>query len=672
MNRHGGVSPDELSRRYSAAVQHYQAGQFEVAARMCEAMLSLGGPHPAVYGLLGTIAYQAGRYEEAVNALSRSARLDPSGAEVQNTLGCACQALGKYQQAERAFRKAISLGIGGASVWYNLGNMHSALGRDDEAIKCYRHALEINPQHAGAWNNLGLVLGRLGSIEEADNCHGRALFLDPRLVGALINRALLYQKTGRLQQAEDYLLRAIDMEPDNAEAHNNLGILQHAQGKTPEAIGQFERALSLQPGMAHARTNLLLLLNCTTIDPDTLYRRHREWGTRHAATGSGGIVAHDNTALPDRKLRIGYVSPDFRQHSCAYFIEPLFQAHDRSQVEIVCYSEVTEPDEVTARLRAHADVWYDTTGKRDEEIVRRIREDRIDILVDLAGQTANNRLTVFAHKPAPVQVTWLGYGTTTGLTQIDYKLSDIWLTPGESGELFTEHVYNMDRCFIVYQPPRQTPDVNHPPCIETGYVSFGSFNDLAKLSPEVIACWSRILLRVPRSRLFIKARQSKDPQAQTNILRRFHEHEIASDRIVFLPYIPDSTGHFAAFHAIDICLDTFPYNGCTTTCDALWMGLPVVTLAGDRSVARYGVTLLSAVGLTELIAGDPEQYVEIAASLARNPDRLAMLRSRIRPSMAASDLCDAAGFARAMEKTYRDVWQRWCQSGAGGNQDLSG
>ena len=347
----------------------------------------------------------------------------------------------------------------------------------------------------------------------------------------------------------------------------------------------------------------------------------------------------------------------------AFFVEPLLKGHDRQAVEVFCYAEVTRPDTVTAHLQGLADHWLVTVGLSDEELAERIRADGIDILVDLAGHTAKNRLRVFARKPAPVQVTWLGYPNTTGLEAIDYRLVDAVTDPvGEADAWASETLVRLEGGFLCYGGVKDAPEPTVPPCLKTGTVTFGSFNNPAKVSAATFDAWATLLSRLPQARLLLKGKPFADAATRALFLARLGERGVAAERVELVAWLPGAAAHLALYHRVDIALDPFPYNGTTTTCEALWMGVPVVTLRGDRHAGRVGASLLSQIGLTDLIANSVEEYVAIALALAGNPGHLHELRRSLRSRMAASSLCDGRAFARKMEAAFRTMWQVWCEA----------
>jgi predicted O-linked N-acetylglucosamine transferase (SPINDLY family) len=391
------------------------------------------------------------------------------------------------------------------------------------------------------------------------------------------------------------------------------------------------------------------------------YRSARAWWQHHGLPVYKS-VNHKNDVESIRRLKIGYVSPDFRQHSVSFFCQPLIQHHNRQLVEVFCYSEVKSSDDVTDEIMTSADEWRPISGLPDEAVAEQVRQDGIDILVDLAGHTAENRLLVFARKPAPVQITWLGYPNTTGMPVMDYRLTDdIADPPGEADQYHSETLIRLPDGFLCYSPPDDAPDVSGLPARQTARITFGSFNNLPKINEAVIALWSRLLLKVPKSDLLLKSKQFADAHVRQRFVDLFTSHGIAAERITLLPRVPSTAGHLALYHRVDIGLDPFPYNGTTTTCEAMWMGVPVISLRCERHAGRVGASVLTRVGLKELIAESEEQYVEIGMKLAQNLDGLEMLRAGMRARMSASALCDAKSFARTMENNFQMIWKIWCQ-----------
>ena len=396
-------------------------------------------------------------------------------------------------------------------------------------------------------------------------------------------------------------------------------------------------------------------------NPDEILAEHRRWAQVHANV-PGGVPRYANSRDPARRLRVGYVSADFRSHAVGFFFEPLLANHDRNVVEAVCYSGVARPDATTERLRSMASQWRDIGGLSTEQVASMIRADGIDILVDLAGHTSGTRLKVFAHKPAPVQVTYLGYPTTTGLPVMDYRFTDELADPEGEDVYYTEKLLRLPGAFLCYRPLDNCPPVSPLPAMEKGYVTFGSFNNLSKISPSVISLWVKLLQEVPGSRLFVKNPSLTDTATRERYYGLLEKQGATRDRVELQGRTATQAEHLALYSRLDIALDTFPYNGTTTTCEAIWMGVPVITLAGQRHAGRVGVSILSNAGFGEWIARTPEQYITLAAGLAADVKKLAALRANLRQRMSDSPLCDGQVFARKVETAYREIWRAWCAS----------
>jgi predicted O-linked N-acetylglucosamine transferase (SPINDLY family) len=385
---------------------------------------------------------------------------------------------------------------------------------------------------------------------------------------------------------------------------------------------------------------------------------HRLWDVQHAVPRVGFIAPHGNERSPDRRLRVGYVSPNFRRHAQAFFTVPLFSQHDHRDFEIFAYADVLGPDDVTQRLQSYCDVWRDISGLGEEGVARIIRQDQIDILVDLTLHMAGNRLPVFARKPAPVQVCWLAYPGTTGLSTIDYRLTDRYLDPpGAHDDDYSEQSIRLGDAFWCYDPLQSEPAVNGLPALENGFITFASLNNFCKVNPSLVRLWAQVLRRVDRSRLVLMAAEGSHRQ---RVLDQFQQEGVAADRVTFVVEKPRAE-YLALYQEIDVRLDTFPYNGHTTSLDCLWMGVPVVTLVGQTAVGRGGLSILSNVGLPELAADAADQYVRIAVELADDRPRLAELRRTLRDRLQKSPLLDAPRFARNVEAAYRTIWQQWCE-----------
>lgn len=549
----------------------------------------------------------------------------------------------------------------------------AAAGDHAAAVDRYRECLELQSQDPRIWCNLGAALGAIGQADEAERAYRRALELDPALAQAWYNLGRMLQEGGRAAEAESCYRAAAALV--DAAAHrplwlliyNNWGLLLYNQGRPQEAVALYREALAEYAQAADLVSNLLLTMQyaegCTQAES---FAEHRAYAQRFETPLKGNWLAHPNSRAAGKRLKIGYVSPDFRAHAVAFFIEPVLAHHDHERIEVYCYCNHPVSDQVTLRLKSLVERWRDISAIDDDEAVKQIRQDGIDILVDLAGHTAGNRLQIFARKPAPVQVTWLGYPCTTGLSAMDYRISDAHADPvGMSEPYYSETLYRLPDSFDCYCPPHDAPAVGALPAIAQGGITFGSFNNLAKLTAEVCALWAQVLLAVPGSRLLLKGSSLADTATRQRLIGNFAEQGVGAERLILVS--PDATHfeHLNRYNQVDIGLDPFPYNGVTTSFEAMWMGVPVVSLAGNSFISRMGVSMLTCLGMTELIADTPEDYVAIAVRLARDLGRLAALRAGLRERMANSPLTDAKRFTLNLEQAYREMWANWCARSQG-------
>jgi protein O-GlcNAc transferase len=573
--------------------------------------------------------------------------------------GAALRAEGRPEEAIAAFQAAIELNPELAEAHHQLGNVLKGLRRYPEAAASLRIAARLAPADAVIWLNLGVASLELHRLDEAVTCFRRAIRLEPARPEAhnILGHALLTQ--GRCTPARRCLEEALRLRPGYPAAHDNLGRVLKAQGRAAEAIAQHRAALAGSP-RPETHSNLLYSLNFPAgLSRQEIADEHRRWAALHAAP----LAALAPPAAPEpgasRRLRLGYVSPDFVHHAVSYFFEPVLASRDAAGFEVFCYSDAPVADEVTQRLRSQADQWRDIAGLSDERVAALIRADRIDILVDLAGHTARNRLLVFARRPAPVQATWLGYPNTTGLPEIDFRVTEAVSDPlGLTEAWHTEELVRLDGPFSCYAPPAESPPVGPLPALAAGHVTFGCFNNLAKLTPPTVALWAEVLREMPQARLMLKSRGLADLETAAGLRDEFAGQGVDPARLELSGAELSVARHLGLYHQVDVALDTFPYNGTTTTCEALWMGVPVVTLAGDAHVSRVGASLLTHLNLPEGIANTPGEYVDRCRSLAGDLPLLAALRAGLRDRMRASPLCDGPGFTRKLEDAFRTMWRK--------------
>lgn len=617
--------------------------QIELLQRLCAALIKLG------------------RYKAVVVAAGKALAIDPTSALAHNNQGVALQALNRPDEAEQAYLSALEHAPDYPQALSNLGVVLQSAGRKEEAEASYRRAIELNPDYSQALGNLAALIQEMGRAEEAEEMYQRVITIAPDYAEAHNNLGNLLQDQGRLEDALESYRRTIEIAPKHRLAYNNMALALQDLGKLGEALASLTRQVELAPNFAEAQS---ARLRCFNFDPKwspaEICAQHTEWAAARTDNFRPDAETHANLPDPARPLRVGYISPDFRVHSVAYFFEAILAAHDPGAIHSICYANAPQKDDMTAHLGELAGDWRETYTMNDDEVAAQIRADKIDILVDLAGHTGLNRMLTFARRPAPVQITYLGYCCTTGLAAIDYRLSDWHTDPKGQEAVHAEALYRLDRSFLCYTAPDSAPEVGPPPSAEAGVITFGSFNTLAKVTPEVVALWAKVLAAVPGSRFFLKAKSLSDEATRVRYRALFESHGIAGERIEMLGRIKEKGDHLGAYGRVDIALDTFPYNGVTTSCEAMWMGVPVVTLEGRSHAGRLCATLLHALDLKHLIAGDEAQYVEVAKSLAGDGAALAALRAELRPRMQKSELRDGPGLARAVEAAYRDMWRTWC------------
>ena len=605
---------------------------------------------------------RAGRLQEAEQILGQILAVDPNHADALNLLGVIASQTGRNELAEHHIRRAIQLKGSASAFHYTLGVVLQTQRKLDDAIQSYCKAIALNPNYVEAHSNLGGCFHSQGRLEEAARCYVQAVELKPELVEGHYNLGTVLVAQRRLSEAVGCFRRALELKPDFARAYYDLGSALSDLGLPDEAIAAYQRALEVKPDYADAYSNVLVAMQYM---PDVtlagLLAAHREFDHRFAAPLREHWRPHENDRDPERRLRVGFVSPNFfLLPAIGYFVIRALENLDRAQCETVCYCDWNLPDDATQRFRAAASEWRNVTALTDEELTEQIRADRIDILFDLAGQTAQNRLLVFARKPAPIQVTWGDYVGTTGLAAMDYILADRYEIPAEAEKYYCERVLRMPDDYICYDPPAYAPDVSPLPALTHGIVAFGSFNYPAKITSQIVAVWAKIVFRVPQSRLVLKYRGMNDVACADRLAKEFGSLGIDRERVEFQGWSPHEA-LLADYGRIDVALDTFAYNGGLTTCEALWMGVPVVTCPGETFASRHSLSHLSNAGLTETIGGSLNEYVEIAVSLAGDMPRLAKLRVNLRQQMAVSPLCDGPRYAKNLMANLRDVWREWCQ-----------
>lgn len=575
--------------------------------------------------------------------------------------GIAHQQAGRLRTAEEIYRQILEQQPEHVEALHWLGVAALQRGQYQVAIELIGKALRRNPEYVSAHNNIGLAWQGAGQLEQAGAAFRQALLLAPEDADIELNLGKVLFEQGRLSEAETVCEQAVAHAPNLALAHSNLGAVRLAQAQHETAIACFQRAIALEPHH-RAHSNVLQAMHYHPhLGTAALFAEARRWHERYAAPLRAAWLPHDNPRDPERRLRLGYVSADLRHHPVGWFMEPVLAHHDRAHFEVFCYASVPRPDRVTERFRSAADHWCDALILSDTALAEKVRADRIDILVDLSGHTRGHRLLTFARKPAPVQVTAGGHYCTTGLDAIDYLIADRFHAPEGAERYFSETLVRMPHDYICYAPPVYAPPVVAPPALRRGYVSFGCYNNLAKINERVIALWGRVLKAMPTAKLRLQTRQLNDPPTAARLRELFADQGVRAGQLELRGDLPHEQ-LLAAYAEIDIALDPFPYSGGLTTCEALWMEVPVVTLTGQTFCGRHSTSHLSNVGLSELVTTTPEEYMGVALALARDPERLRVLRQGLRERMAASPLCDAKGYTEDLETAYREMWRKYCEA----------
>jgi predicted O-linked N-acetylglucosamine transferase (SPINDLY family) len=607
----------------------------------------------------GTQAEREGRLEEACVLYRRAIDADPSHAAGYLNLGAALEASGEHEAAARAYRALLELAPGNPYASYNLANLSLARGETQSAEKLLRTALRSKEDFPEAHVALSNVLDAMERPEEAAEHLAIALNQRPGYAGAWYNYGVVLGKLQHLDQAEDALRRALELDPRYIPAYQALAGILRGEARIEEALHCYATARARAPDALGLESGeLFTLLFSDRVSDEELATRHLAFGARlEAAHAARPHAAPDD---PGRRLRVGYVSADLYRHPVALFLIPVLARHDRSRFDVRCYMTGGYSDPVTLELQRLADGWRNTASMSDAEMADTIRGDAIDILVDLTGHAGASRLGVFAEQPAPVQVSWLGYLHTTGTRRIQYRLCDGHTDPSGSEHLHAETLVRLPHSQWCYRPFLTIKHADAPPCASRGFVTFGSFNHPSKLSPTTRRLWRDLLVALPDSRLVVVG--VAPGRGSESLLRDLAAGDVAQSRIELVSRLPLDE-YFRRFNEVDIALDTSPYSGGTTTCDALWMGLGVVTAPGSRPVSRSAASLLATVGLADWIAPTPERYIALALDKARNASRLAELRRTLRARMRASPLMDEAGFTRSLEDAYRRMWHRQCTQG---------
>lgn len=679
------------SERIKKADHLFHTGRLQEAREICLSVLESYPEHSGGLSLLAGIAYEEGMLDSALALYERAVRVSPDNGFQPYNMGVITRELGRLEESVSYYKKAVSMMPDHVESWFNLGDVLQTLGRIGEAINCYEKAVGVRSDYGKAWNSMGILHSRMNRLEYALNCFNKAIQIEPLGARAHNNAGNVLRALGRAEDAIAAFDRAIEIEPHYAAAFNNRGVTLSEKGMFGAAIHDFRKAVEVDPEYAESYSNMgstfrkqgrvkeslschrkAMEINSTNADAhcsfiftlqydpeingETLLAECREWDRRH---GSRELPPpHENILDPERRLRVGYISPDFSAHAISFILLPLLAAHDKTEVELFCYAEVPRPDAVTESFRECADSWKVTVGISDTDLDAIIREDRIDILVDYGGYSSNNRLKLLTLKPAPIQVaTLFGHGGATGLKAFDYVLTDPCLTPEGFESHFSEQVVRLSHHAAPFRPLSTWPEVSSLPAARNGKVVFGSFSSPDRISPMAVSVWCRILSRLPGSCLLLKHPAFSDSDTRGLWAESF---QAFSER-VDIEDVPGGWGrNMEVYSRVDILLDSLPVSGHTSSLIPLWMGLPMVSLSGRHARQRFGTSILWNAGLADLVAENGDAYIEKAVRLGGDLDRLDGLRKTLRERVAASPICDAKGIAREIEGCYRKMWRAWC------------
>ncbi|MGA3067765.1 MAG: tetratricopeptide repeat protein [Tepidisphaeraceae bacterium] len=648
------MSADEL---FDSAYALHAAGDLAKAGEIYRRILVERPEDAEVLQLLGVLCLQRGEKKEAREFLERSLKIEPAAPDCHYHLGIMQADAGDHAGAARSFEAAVQLQPEFVEALGRWGVSLQAMGKWDEAIEVHQRAVIFRGDSLDDYLQLGNAQCGAGKLEEAAATFQKVLDLNPRSYAAAYSLGFVLRKIDCWDEAIAAYRQALEFKWGDVAASNNLAAALKDTGRLDEALECINQAIGGEPENAAVASNRLFMLHFhPAYDAASLLEEHVQWNEKYAKSLAGEIRVHANDRSPGRRLRIGYVSADFRQHPVGLAIEPVLRNHDRRQFEIFCYSNSTTDDAVTRRIRGVADHWQVIAGMTDEKVADLIRENQIDILVDLSLHMALNRMLVFARKPAPVQVTYLGYPGTTGLGTMDYRLSDPWLDPPGTDGFYTEKTIRLPRTYLCWKWAGGGEPVGELPAGERRQITFGSLNNFCKVTPVVLQTWGELLARLPDSRLLLRTPPGETARRARRILSDFgvsEERVLVSGRLPWVDYVQ-------LCGQVDIGLDPFPYPGHTTSLDLMWMGAPVVTLSGPTAASRGGVSILQNLGLPELIAGSEREYISIAEKLAGDLGRLKEIRKSMRERIKGSALRDEKGFAGEIEGAFRQMWENWC------------
>jgi protein O-GlcNAc transferase len=672
MNRNEkSTNEQDINGRLDEAAKNFHAGNLAEAEKICRLLLAANHRDPRALCLLGSITYSAGRSDEAIALIEQAISSNPNFVDAHANLGAILKANGQNEKALESIECALGLNPNLTAAINNKGVILETMGHLDEAVMCYQKCLDIKPENAEALNNLGNVHMKRDELGYAVDKYKEALNINPNYSIALENMGFALQRTGQLVEAAESLVKAVAANPKNAESHNKLGAILLDMGELDEAIKSFQRAIILDSNNYTAAYNYLhVLLYSPSIDNNELFDEYCRVVSPNCSekkSKSAEIFVDPKTSEPYRghtmpasmeQLRIGYVSSDFKNHPVGNNFLPLITNHDQEAFDVFCYADLNQSDEVTKKIQSHSRHWREINGLSDEQVAQKVQKDKINILVFLGGYFDKNRPNIAIHRAAPIQVSMYG-GTTTALDAMDYWMTDAILHPPDAdpstAEKFTETLCRLPNLYT-YPHPENTPSVSTLPADKNDFITFASFNKPCKMNDEVLDLWSQVLIAVPGSQLIVKSKDYfASPFIQLKLESRFEKNGIDPIRINMLSSIDDIYDHLANYHKADIALDTFPFAGATTTFQALWMGLPVISLMGNRFISRMGGAISLQVGLEGTIAKNKDEFVTKVVALANDRPKLRKIRKTLRHQISTSVLCNGPTYARNFENAFRSM-----------------
>ncbi len=636
----------------------YISGNLKETESKCRDILSKYPKSAEVLNILGAVLISKKLFDEALDSFILAIEINPNFLEAHNNLGNTFLELRRLEEAIKSYDKALLINPAFVEAQNNRGNALLKFGKLEEAIQNYKKAISINPSFFQAYNNLGNALLKFEKIEEAIENYKKAILINPNFVEAYNNYGSALMKKNLYEQAIINFKKSIDINPNFSNTYYNYGKALNELGLLKEAISFYKKAIKINPFYFKAHSNLLLLYNyIDDFDLDFKFKEACNFGTIVKKTINKIFTNHE-CAFVTKKLKIGFVSGDFRNHPVGHFLEGVLSKIDSSKLELIAYNTNFRSDELTKRIKKNFSHWIDLFNKSDEEAAKIIFEDKINILIDLSGHTAKNRLRIFAFKPAPIQVSWLGYFATTGLKEIDYLIGDPYVTPLKNNNYFIEKIYEMPDIRMCFTPPSDEIQISELPALHNGYITFGSFNNILKINDNVIVQWSKIINSIENSKIFIKSKQLDKISIKEKMIAKFNFFGIKSERLI-IEGQDTRNKYLESYNKIDVALDSFPFTGGTTSIEALWMGVPVLTLVGESFVSRQGLEILMNIGLNDYICYNKKNYVSRALDISQNLNMLSSLRKSLRKKVLSSPLCNDKKFAKDFEKTLLNMWSSY-------------